>query len=162
VTVAEGIDKPWGLAWLPDGRLLVTAKKGTLHVLEGDRFTEIPVDGLPQVFSEGQGALMDIAPHPKDGSRLYLTMSTGTEKENRTILVRGRFENGRVTGLETLFRAEPAKEGTQHFGSRLLWLPDGTLLMTIGDGGNPPLRIGGMLARERRKTSIATLDPFCA
>jgi len=149
VTVAEGIDKPWGLAWLPDGRLLVTAKKGTLHVLEGDRFTEIPVDGLLQVFSEGQGALMDIAPHPKDGSRLYLTLSTGTEKENRTILVRGRFENGRVTGLETLFRAEPAKEGTQHFGSRLLWLPDGTLLMTIGDGGNPPLRIGGMLAREQ-------------
>ncbi|MBA2556794.1 MAG: PQQ-dependent sugar dehydrogenase [Chloroflexi bacterium] len=149
VTVAEGVSHPWGMTWLPDGRLILTAKQGTLHVLNGDRFDRIEVDGLPPVFSEGQGALMDIALHPKDPSRLYMTMSTGTSEENRTILVRGAFDGKRVTKVETLFSVEPPKSGTQHFGSRLLWLPDGTLLMSIGDGGNPPLQIGGKLAREQ-------------
>jgi aldose sugar dehydrogenase len=151
VTVAEGIRHPWGLTWLPDGRALVTGKFGTLHVLNGDRFDQIPLDGLPEVFAEGQGALMDIALHPrdKDELRVYLTMSTGTKQENRTILVRGVFDGQRVRNVETLFQVEPAKSGAQHFGSRLLWLPDGTLLMSVGDGGNPPQRIGDMLAREQ-------------
>ena len=149
VTVAEGLVHPWGMTWLPDGRLLVTAKGGTLHLLKGDRFEPIPIEGLPRVFSEGQGALMDVALHPKDRSRLYMTLSAGTKQENRTILVRGRFDGRRVTNVETIFRAQPGKTDAQHFGSRLLWLPDGTLLMSVGDGGNPPLEVGGMLAREQ-------------
>jgi aldose sugar dehydrogenase len=78
-----------------------------------------------------------------------MTMSAGTQQENRTILVRGVFEGTRVTNIETLFQVEPSKTGRAHFGSRLLWLPDGTLLMSVGDGGNPPQEIGGMLAREQ-------------
>jgi aldose sugar dehydrogenase len=94
---------------------------------------------------------MDIALQPGQAGdpRVYMTLSTGTEQENRTILVRGIFDGRRVANIETIFRVEPAKSGAQHFGSRLLWLPDGTLLMSVGDGGNPPLRIGGMLAREQ-------------
>lgn len=149
VTVAEGLSHPWAMTWLADGRPLVTAKAGTLHVLNKDRFDEVPIEGLPRVLSAGQGALMDIVLHPKDRSRVYMTMSAGTEQENRTILVRGRFDGKRVTQVETLFRVQPGKGGAQHFGSRLLWLPDGTLLMSIGDGGNPPQQIGGMLAREQ-------------
>jgi glucose/arabinose dehydrogenase len=149
VTVAEGVSHPWGMTWLADGRLLVTAKAGTLHVLNKDRFDPIPVEGLPRVLSAGQGGLLDIVTHPKDRARIYMTMSAGTEQENRTILVRGRFDGKRVTKVETLFRVQPGKSGAQHFGSRLLWLPDGTLLMSIGDGGNPPQQIGGMLAREQ-------------
>jgi aldose sugar dehydrogenase len=159
VTVAEGLRHPWGLAWLPDGRTLVTAKHGTLHVLEKNRFQEVPLDGLPSVFSENQGALMDIALQPGQGGdpRVYMTLSTGTEEENRTILVRGAFDGRRVGNIETIFRVEPAKSGAQHFGSRLLWLPDGTLLMSVGDGGNPPLRIGGMLAREQAQNQQSHL-----
>jgi aldose sugar dehydrogenase len=151
VTVAEGLRHPWGMAWLPDGTMLVTAKAGTLHALRGERFEQVPIDGLPEVFSAGQGALMDISVQPKtDGpTRLYMTMSTGTKEENRTILVRGVYEDGRVRNIETLFRVEPAKSGAQHFGSRILWLPDNTILVSIGDGGNAPLRIGDMLAREQ-------------
>ncbi len=150
VTVASGIEHPWGLTWLLDGRPLVTAKNGTLHVLTGGRFHRIPIQGLPPVFTGGQGGLMDIALHPKyrDNRLVYMTMSTGTESQNRTILVRGTFNGHRVSNVETLFRATPVKSGGQHFGSRLLWLPDGTLLMSVGDGGNPPARIGGILARE--------------
>jgi glucose/arabinose dehydrogenase len=149
VTVADGIAHPWGMAWLPDGTLLVTAKEGTLHVLDGKRFSRIPLQGLPPVFTGGQGGLLDIAVHPKDSRRLYFTMSTGTKDANRTILVRGVFDGKQVTNVETLFQVEPTKSDGQHFGSRLLFLPDGTLLMSIGDGGNPPQRVGDRLAREQ-------------
>jgi glucose/arabinose dehydrogenase len=151
VPVAEGITHPWAMAWLPDGRMLVTSKEGTLHVLNGNRFDQVPLEGLPKVFSSGQGGLLDIAVHPadKDHPRIYLTLSTGTHDANRTTLVQGRFDGKRVHDIKALFQVRPDKSGGQHFGSRLLWLPDGTLLMSIGDGGNPPQRIGSMLAREQ-------------
>lgn len=150
-TVAEGLRHPWGMTWLPDGRLLVTAKHGTLHLLTAGRFAEVPLRGLPEVFSGGQGALMDIALHPRfDENRwIYMTISTGTKQENRTTLVRGVFDGRALSGIETLFQVEPPKSAGQHFGSRLLWLPDETLLMSIGDGGNPPQRVGEMLARDQ-------------
>lgn len=153
VKVAEGVSRPWGIAWLPDGWPLITAKDGTLHTLRDGKFEDIPMDGLPEVFSSNQGAFMDIAVHPADkeanNARVYMTLSTGNREANRTVLVRGRFDGKRVSGIETLFEVDPTKDTNQHFGSRLLWLADGTLLMSIGDGGNPPAQIGGMLAREQ-------------
>jgi aldose sugar dehydrogenase len=149
VRIADGIEHPWGIAWLPDGRALVTAKEGQLYLLAEGKAQRVEMQGMPRVFDNGQGGLMDIAVHPSDGSRIYMTVSTGSSEQNRTTLVRGLFRDGRVSGIETLFQVEPPKSGAQHFGSRLLWLPDGTLLMTVGDGGNPPQRVGGMLAREQ-------------
>jgi len=159
VTVASGVDQPWALTWLPDGRALVTAKGGTLHVLEGGRFVELPVEGMPEVFSGGQGALMDVALHPgaPEDRRIYFTLSTGDAQRNRTTLVRGTLDGDRVRGVETLLEVEPVKSGGQHFGSRLLWLPDGTLLMSVGDGGNPPLRVGDRLAREQAQNPATHL-----
>ncbi|CAN5676628.1 PQQ-dependent sugar dehydrogenase [soil metagenome] len=152
-TVAEGLEQPWGIAWLPDGRPLITAKEGTLHTVRDGEVQKIEIEGLPKVFSDNQGALMDIAVHPQDtdakNARIYMTLSTGSEDENRTALVRGTFNGERVTGIETLFQVEPAKGTSQHFGSRIVFLPDGNLLMSIGDGGNPPAEIGGMPAREQ-------------
>lgn len=117
----------------------------------------IPLEGLPPVYTGGQGGLLDIVLHPgdKDNPRVYMTMATGTADDNRTILVQGIFDGKRVHGIKTLFRVEPGKSGGQHFGSRLVWLPDGTLLMSVGDGGNPPQRVGDMLAREQAQ-NLAT------
>lgn len=156
-TVAENIPKPWGMAWLPDGRPLITSKDGSLHVLDGKRLQKIPMEGLPEVFTSGQGGLLDIALHPADKTnpRVYMTMSVGTSSDNRTVLVQGVFDGKRVHGIKTIFRVEPGKSGGQHFGSRLLFLPDGTLLMSIGDGGNPPQRVGDRLAREQAQ-NLAT------
>lgn len=150
-TVAEGLPQPWGMAWLADGRILVTGKEGSLHLVEGKRVTKLAVEGLPQLFTGGQGGLLDISIHPGDKAnpRVYMTLSSGSERENRTVLVQGRFDGKRVHDIKTLFAVTPAKSGGQHFGSRLAWLPDGHLLMSIGDGGNPPQRIGNMLAREQ-------------
>jgi len=151
-TVAEGLAQPWGMAWLADGRLLVTGKKGTLHLVSGKNVQTIPVDGLPNLFTEGQGGLLDIAIHPADkgpNPRVYMTMASGTMDANRTVLVQGVFDGKRVHGIKTLFTATPSKSGGEHFGSRIVFLKDGTLLMSIGDGGNPPQRVGNMLARDQ-------------
>ena len=149
-TVATGAPQPWGLAWLPDGRMLVTGKQGTLHLLNGKSFQQIPLDGLPNLYASGQGGLLDIVVHPADKAnpRIYMTMSSGTDEENRTVLVQGMFDGKRVTGIKQIFAVNLGKSGGQHFGSRLLFLPDNTLLMSIGDGGNTPQRIGNMLARD--------------
>jgi glucose/arabinose dehydrogenase len=151
VKVASGIAHPWGIAWLPDGRPLVTAREGKLFTLRDGKPVEIPLKGSPRLFAQGQGGLLDIAVHPAGGKtpRVYMTASLGTEKENRTALLRGVFDGKTVGKIETLFEVQPNKSGAQHFGSRILWLPDGTLLMSVGDGGNPPARVGDMLAREQ-------------
>lgn len=153
-TVATGAPQPWGMAWLPDGRMLVTGKQGTLHLLNGKSFQQIPLDGLPNLYASGQGGLLDIVVHPADKAnpRIYMTMSSGTDDENRTVLVQGVFDGKRVTGIKQLFAVNLGKSGGQHFGSRLLWLPDNTLLMSIGDGGNTPQRIGNMLARDHAQS----------
>jgi glucose/arabinose dehydrogenase len=165
-TIAQGAVRPWGIVWLPDGQMLVTSKDGTLHRVNGKIFDEIELIGLPQVFTGGQGGLLDIALHPKFATNkwVYLTLSGGTNRANRTTLVRGVYDGEKVKDIETLFQVNIDKSGGAHFGSRLLWLPDGTLLMSIGDGGNPPTRIGDRLAREQAQNlgshqgSIVRLD----
>ena len=86
-----------------------------------------------------------------------MTVATGTNEANRTTLVQGVFDGKKVTGIKTLFKVSTDKSGGQHFGSRLLWLPDGTLLMSVADGGNPPLRIGDRLAREQAQNPATHL-----
>jgi glucose/arabinose dehydrogenase len=151
VTVADGLNHPWGMAWLPDGRLLVTTKGGALHILNDKKFEPVPMEGLPAVFTGGQAGLLDISVHPKDKTnpRVYMTMATGSDDANRTTLVQGIFDGKKIHSIKTLFRVKDDKSGGQHFGSRLLWLADGTLLMSIGDGGNAPQKIGAMLARDQ-------------
>ncbi len=155
-TVTDALPRAWGMAWLADGRMLVTGKAGTLHLVNGKQVTEVPIEKLPTLMDSGQGGLLDIAIHPADkgagkesNARVYMTMANGTSSENRTILVQGIFDGKKVHSVKTLFQASPAKNGGQHFGSRIAWLPDGTLLMSIGDGGNPPQRVGDMLARDQ-------------
>lgn len=148
--VVSGLENPWGLVFLPNGDMLITEKPGRLRVIRDGKLQEAPVSGVPKVLALGQGGLMDIALHPKfeENRYLYLTYSTGTEQANRTVLARGKYEDGKLTDVKTLLEAKPDKPGGQHFGSVLEWLPDGTLLMSVGDGGNPPLMVDGILARE--------------
>ena len=155
-TVATGAPQPWGMAWLPDGRMLVTGKGGTLHMLNGKSFQNVPLE-LPNLFASGQGGLLDIAVHPADKTnpRIYMTMSSGTDDDNRTVLVQGVFDGKRVTGVKQLFAVNLGKTGGQHFGSRILFLPDNTILMSIGDGGNTPQRVGDRLAREQAQNLAA-------
>lgn len=148
-----GLEHPWSIAWLPDGSALVTERPGRLRLIRDGVLWPAPIAGLPEVLAYGQGGLMEVAPHPGFASNrlLYLTYAVGTEKANRTVLARARLSEDarRLTDLEVVFRNPDAKEGGAHFGSRLLWLPDAGLLMSLGDGGNPPLSFGGHLIREQ-------------
>ena len=159
-SVVDGLTHPWALAFLPDKQgILVTERAGNLRVVTPEGKLSAPLSGVPPVWSKGQGGLLDIVLHPQDAGkahpRVYMTVSTGTNDANRTTLVRGVFDGKKVTGIQTLFKVATDKSGGQHFGSRLLWLPDGTLLMSVADGGNPPLRIGDRLAREQAQ-NLAT------
>ncbi|MFO7563175.1 MAG: PQQ-dependent sugar dehydrogenase [Enhygromyxa sp.] len=148
--VAEGLEHPWGLAFLPDGSALITERPGRLRRLRDGRLDDAPIEGAPEVFAEGQGGLLDVAIHPRfeETGLVYLTYAAGTYEQNRTTLARARLDGAQLVDLRVLFEARPSKSEGQHFGSRILWLPDGTMLMSVGDGGNPPLEVDGILARE--------------
>lgn len=151
-TITAGVMHPWAAVWLPDGQtMLITEREGRLRVFQKGRLRMEPVTGLPEILSINQGGLMDIALHPDfaENRLVYLTYSAGTSSANRTTLGRGRLSEDldKLEDFEELFRVSQDKPGGQHFGSRLLWLPDNTLLMSIGDGGNPPIKVDGELTR---------------
>jgi glucose/arabinose dehydrogenase len=155
-TVVSGLEHPWGMVWLPDGNLLVTERPGRLRLVEispdgSGRLNQTPVAGLPAVFASGQGGLLDISMHPDFAAnkRIYLSYADGSRSANRTRVARAVYEEGRLREWEVIFETNATKSGTQHFGSRLCWLPDGTLLISVGDGGNPPVRLDGQFIREK-------------
>ncbi|AWL07822.1 glucose dehydrogenase [Massilia oculi] len=136
-TVAKGLDRPWALAFLPDGRLLVTEMAGRLLVIGTDGAkTPIASGGLPPVFQRGGTiGLMDVAIDPAFARNglLYLTMGHGEEGANGTRLVRARLENDRLEDVRVLFSSTP-KPRAGNNGGRIAFLLDETLVLTVGDG----------------------------
>lgn len=136
-TVVAGLEHPWSLAFLPDGRMLVTERPGRLRIISpGGELVAEPVVGVPEVFNQAQAGLFEVLPAPDfaDSQLIYLSYACGTLAANHTCLARGRLANGALEEVEELFRAMPAKVGAAHYGGRLAWLADGTLLLTLGDG----------------------------
>lgn len=134
VTVAEGLVRPWSLAFLPGGDLLVTEQPGRLRIVRDGRLLGEPVGGLPPVHAEGQGGLLDVVPHPdfENNRWLYLSYSKPLSNgESTTAVIRGRFEDDRLTDREELFEAQ--SRGRGHYGSRLAFDGAGHLFITIGD-----------------------------
>jgi len=139
-TVAEGLSNPWGLAFLPDdpGLLVTERDTGRLVVVDRDDGSTTGVDGVPTVDSAGQGGLLDVAIHPAfpDEPWLYLTYSASNDAgETTTHLGRGRLDTdaGRLAEFEVLQAAEPFLDRSNHYGSRIVFDPDGLLYMTVGD-----------------------------
>jgi glucose/arabinose dehydrogenase len=135
--LVAGLQRPWSLAFTPDGEILITEKYRGLRVVRDGRLLPEPVaGGPPNVFAEADSGLLDIALAP-DFARsrvLFLSFAEGDAKANRTAIWRARYESGRLLDGRVIFRAAPDKEGPGHPGGRLLFLPDGTLLLTVGDG----------------------------
>lgn len=149
-TVAEGLRFPWAMAWLPGGGILITEKPGAVRLFK-DGALSAPLPGAPEALHLGQGGLLDIALHPDFATNrlVYFTLAHGTSGENRTRLVRAVFDGEKFSDLKAVFEVSQAKSGGQHFGARMAWLPDKTLLVSIGDGGNPPVRLGDKFIREQ-------------
>lgn len=134
-TVVDGLVHPWGMAFLPGGDLLVTERPGRLRIVRNGALLPEPVPGVPEVHGEGQGGLLDVELHPEFARNrfLYLSFSKPLEdgSESTTAVVRGRFENDRLTGVEEIFEAR--SRGRGHYGSRLAFNPEGFLYITVGD-----------------------------
>lgn len=148
--LVRGMNIPWGLEFLPDGKMLVSEKAGQLYIIDPQSGSKTQVSGLPQVSVIGQGGLMDVSLHPKfkENGWVYMTVAQGSGQANHTVLARGKLVGNKLEGTEILFKPNFNKPGGQHFGSRIVWLPDGTLLMSFGDGGNPPNAMNGKLTRH--------------
>lgn len=149
--VLEGLENPWSMAWLPDGTMLITERSGRLRSVRDGKLDPTAIAGVPEVLATGQGGLLDISVHPRfsENRWIYLTYAHGTPDSNRTRLARATFDGKALRDVRVIFEVSQAKSGGQHFGSRILWLPDNTMLVAIGDGGNPPVQLGGELIREQ-------------
>jgi aldose sugar dehydrogenase len=134
--VAEGLDHPWSIAFLPDGRMLVTERAGRLRIIEDGRLLDAPVDGVPEAFVRSQAGLFEVMVDPdyEDNGWIYLSLAHGTARANSTRVVRGRLDGNTLRDLEVLFTASPTRNTPVHYGGRMAFLADGTLAIGLGDG----------------------------
>ncbi|MGG6296671.1 PQQ-dependent sugar dehydrogenase [Leptolyngbya sp. AN02str] len=159
VTLAEGLEHPWGIVWLPDGNMLVTERPGRLRIIRNGVLDPNPIPGVPEVLAVGQGGLLDISLHPQfeQNGWVYFTYAAGSRSANHTRVARARFDGSALSDWTMLFEVNRLKQDGQHFGSRMTWLPDNTLLISIGDGGNPPVQLEGELIRNQAQDLTSRL-----
>lgn len=142
VTVVDGLEHPWSIAFLPGGDMLVTERPGRLRVVRDGRLLADPVPGLPEVRVGGQGGLLDVVPHPDFAANrlLYISYSKPNDdgSEGTTAVIRARFEDDRLHDVEEVFEARAWTSGGGHHGSRLAFDRDGYLFITVGDRQYPP------------------------
>ncbi len=133
VPIVSDLEHPWSIAFLPGGDMLVTERPGRLRIIRDGFLVEQPVTGVPEVFAEGQGGLLDVVLHPDFVSNrlIYLSFSKplADEEGASTAVVRGNFENDRLTGIEEIFEANTRGRG--HYGSRLAFDKEGYLFITV-------------------------------
>ena len=136
VKLVEGLDHPWSLAFLPDGRMLVTERPGRLNLIGRD-FKRTQIEGVPRVYASGQGGLLEVALHPRfaDNGLIYLSYAGPGEGGASTELARAKLEGNRLVELRVLFVEEPKTTGGLHFGGRIVFDRAGFLYLTLGERG---------------------------
>ena len=152
VVVTENLEAPWGIAVLPDGSMLITEQLGHLRRVAADGSLDAtPISGLPEIGVGGQGGLMDVTVHPDFAANkmIYLSYTAGGENGSWTEIARGVLDGNTLSDVQKIFRVAQTKPRLQHNGSRFTWMADGTLLFSIGDGGNPPTSLEGGFIRNQ-------------
>jgi aldose sugar dehydrogenase len=136
VEIAKGLDHPWSMAFLQDGSILVTERVGRLRLIKSGSLQSEPIGGVPAVHTGSQAGLFDIVLHPNfaQNNIVYLTYAAGTQAANGTQVARARFDGSTLQDLQVIFKALPLKDTDNHYGGRMVFLPDGTFALTIGEG----------------------------
>lgn len=139
--VVSGLDHPWAVTWLPDGRMLITERRGTLRVVQDGKLRPTPVAGLPAVTEHGQGGLLDVTLHPdyaKNGWIYWSYNASDASGQHGTEVARGKLntDGTRMDEVQVIFRLLPKSGAGQHFGSRLVFDRAGYLYITLGDRGD--------------------------
>lgn len=166
-TVTGGLKYPWGMAFLPNGDILVTERGGKLRYIKQGQLLDEPVMGLPSIREKGQGGLLGIALHPEfeQNNWVYLAYSAKGKGGYNTEVIRGRLQGMQLVNIETIFTALPRHSGGRHFGARLVFAPDGKLFISLGDRGQrePAQDLSdhtGSLIRINDDGSIPKDNPF--
>ncbi len=171
-SVAKGLENPWGMQFLPDGRLLVTERPGRMRIVSKDGKLSEPIAGVPKVAAYGQGGLLDVLLAPDFDKTGIIYFSYGEPREgdkNATSVARAKLvlddDGGHLEDVKVIFRQEPAMKSKFHFGSRLVWAPDGTLFITTGernhmrDEAQNPANTIGKVVRINPDGSIPNDNP---
>jgi glucose/arabinose dehydrogenase len=167
VPVATGLEHPWGMAFLPDGGILVTERPGRLRSVRDGVLDPEPIEGVPEVYASGQGGLLDVALDPAFASNrtIYLSYAAEGDGGNSTRVARATLGNGRLEDLEAIFAAEPLVRSSKHFGSRLAFDPEGYLFITVGERGQGERAqdlgdLNGSVIRLHPDGSVPADNPF--
>ena len=172
--IASGIEIPWGMAWLPNGDMLVTEKEGTLYRIHAQEDTttehkKTRITGVPEVYLRGQGGLLDVLVHPQfeQNNWIYLSYASeeGPGEGGHTAIARATLQNDQLTDLRVLYKATPNTTAGQHFGSRMVFGADSNLYFTIGERGerdiNPQdLQRDGGKVYHMTESGAALPSPF--
>lgn len=139
-TLYESFTNPWGMAWLPDGRMLVTERSGEILVFKDDKYTGEKLSGVPKVFANGQGGLLDIQLHPDYNTNkwIYIAYSKPVDGGATTAIARFKLNGNQVTDLSDLFTAKPYIPASFHFGSRIVFDKDKYMYFAVGERGTQP------------------------
>ena len=134
-TVAQGLEHPWALAFLPDGRMVVTERPGRLRIVDRDGRISAPLSGVPKVHASGQGGLLDVAVSPgfAQDRFIYLSFAEPGDGGAGTAVARAQLGGNGLEKTAVIWRQQPKVSGSNHFGSRIVFRPDGTLFVTLGD-----------------------------
>lgn len=134
-TIAEGLENAWGMAFLPDGSMLVTERPGRMRIVSADGKLGEPLSGLPEIVARGQGGLLDVvlAPDFATSKKIYFSYSEPGKGGNSTAVSFATLNGNKLENVTRVFSQQPKIESNNHFGSRLIWAPDGTLFITLGD-----------------------------
>jgi len=165
--VAGGLEHPWAVAFLPGGDYLVTERPGRLIRIGADG-SRTSISGVPEVAARGQGGLLDVVLHPgfADNSLIYLSYSLGDAQSTTTAVARARLQGETLVDFEQVFEQDRRSQPGRHYGSRIAWMPDGTMLVSIGDRGAEPPRAqdagdhAGALLRLNADGSVPADNPF--
>ena len=175
VTVADGFEVPWSMDWLPSGDMLVTERPGRLRIIRDGQLLPDAVPGVPEVYATGQGGLLDVVAHPNFASNRMIYLSYSKPQGGRastTAVIRGRFENDRLTGVEEIFEAQASGNG--HYGGRIVFDGEGHFYLSLGDRQAPPRgdleahpaqdlsNHQGVVVRLNEDGSVPSDNPFVA
>ncbi len=168
VTLTQDLEQPWGMAFLPDGRLLITERPGRLRVFANGRLERAPVGGVPRVHASGQGGLLDICLHPRfaENRTLYLSYAGPGDGGSATVLARAEFrDGGGLRNVQPIFEALPRTSGGLHFGSRIVFDRAGLIYVTAGERYQMQRAqrlddLGGKVVRLRDDGSVPPDNPF--
>lgn len=170
VEVATGLDHPWGLAFLPGGDMLVTERDpGSIRIVSKDGTLKEPLDGVPEAYTSNQGGMLDVAVDPEftSNNMIYFSFSEPGASGASTAVGRGVLDQGAnaLRDVEIIFSQQPKNRGGRHFGSRLVFAPDGTLFITTGDRAErdrvqDPTINRGQIIRINKDGSIPADNPF--